>query len=113
MKKLAVVSAAALIGLGAAASTSAEASHRRGHSGAALAAGVIGGLVVDAVLGAATSNAYAAPAYTYVYAAPAYTLTPAYAPARNYGYPYTPSYYAARPSVSVGFGSPAYGYGGW
>ncbi len=68
MKKLAILSAAALIGLGGIASTDAEAGHRRGHGGGAIAAGVIGGLAAGALLGAAASNAYAAPAYGYGYA---------------------------------------------
>ena len=61
MKRLATLSAAAVIGLGAIASTGAEA---RGRGGA-IAAGVIGGVAAGALLGAATSNSYAAPAYGY------------------------------------------------
>ena len=85
MKKLAILSAAALIGLGGIASTGAEAGPRR--NGGAIAAGVIGGLAAGALLGAATSNAYAAPAYGYGYA-PAYGY--GYAPStrvvQSYGY---------------------------
>ena len=100
MKKLAVLSAAALVGLGAIASTQAEARPR----GGAIAAGVIGGLAAGALIGAAASSAYAAPygyygyapAYGYGYA-PAYT----YAPAYSYGYAapvvsYGPAYYPHR-----------------
>jgi hypothetical protein len=87
MKRFAILSAAALIGLGAVASTGAEAGHRRGHGGGAIAAGVIGGLAAGALLGAAASNAYAAPAYGYGYA-PAYGY--GYAPTtrvvQSYGY---------------------------
>jgi hypothetical protein len=101
MKKLAVLSAAALIGLGAIASTQAEARPR----GGAIAAGVIGGLAAGALIGAAASSAYAAPygyygyapAYDYGYA-PAYT----YAPTYSYGY--------AAPVVSVGYGPAYYPY---
>jgi hypothetical protein len=56
-------------------SDSAEARHRRGH-GAAVAAGVIGGLALGAIAAGAASNAYAAPVapgYAYpAYGRPAY-----------------------------------------
>ena len=131
MKKLAVLSAAALIGLGTVASTtSAEAQSRRG---AAVAAGVIGGLAAGALI-AGAANAYAAPRYGYGYGyAPAPAYGYGYAPAYGYGYapvvqqvyvpprrvyrttrvvrtyPYAPTYYS-RPAVSIGlgFGSPYY-----
>ncbi|HEV2603366.1 MAG TPA: hypothetical protein VGU24_06870 [Microvirga sp.] len=133
MKKLAVLSAAALIGLGTVASTtSAEAQSRRG---AAVAAGVIGGLAAGALI-AGAANAYAAPRYGYGYGygyAPAPAYGHGYAPAYGYGYapvvqqvyvpprrvyrttrvvqtyPYAPTYYS-RPAVSIGlgFGSPYY-----
>ncbi len=95
MKKLAVLSAAALVGLGAIASTQAEARPR----GGAIAAGIIGGVAAGALIGAATSSAYAAP-YGYYGYAPAYGY--GYAPAYTYGY--------AAPVVSVGFGPAYYGY---
>ena len=131
MKKLAVLSAAALIGLGTVASTtSAEA---QSHRGAAVAAGVIGGLAAGALI-AGAANAYAAPRYGYGYGyAPAPAYGYGYAPAYGYGYapvvqqvyvpprrvyrttrvvrtyPYAPTYYS-RPAVSIGlgFGSPYY-----
>ncbi len=107
MKKLIALSAAALIGVGAFTADDAEARHRRGH-GAAVAAGVIGGLAAGALIGAAASNAYAAPAYgygpvvadDYDYApAPVYRTTRVvrrtYAPVA-YEYEYAPSYRATR-----------------
>jgi hypothetical protein len=103
MNKLAVLSAAALIGLGAVASTSTTAEAR--YRGGAIAAGVIGGLAAGALIGAAASSAYAAPYGYYGYGyAPAYGYAPgyAYAPAYTYGY--------AAPVVSVGFGPAYYGY---
>jgi hypothetical protein len=129
MKKLAILSAAALIGLGAVASTQAEAAPRRG---AAVAAGVIGGLAAGALIGAAASNAYASPYYGgYGYGYPAYGYVPAY----SYGYApayqpvyvapqrvyrtrrvvrtYDPYYYRPRPAVSIGFGFGSPGYWGW
>ena len=132
MKKLAVLSTAALLGLGAmTASTPAEAWHwRHHHHGGAVAAGLIGGLAAGALIGAAASSAYAAPAYYPAYGyAPAYYHAPApvvvrrrvvrrvhYAPVYRtrvvhripaYSYGYAPAYYPAYwggPSVSVGFG---------
>jgi hypothetical protein len=86
MKKLAVLSTAALMGLGsmAASTTDAEARWRGRHHGGAVAAGLIGGLAAGALIGAAT-NAYAAPSYGYGYGyAPAYSY--GYAPAYSYGY---------------------------
>ncbi len=96
MKKLAVLSTAALIGLGSiAASTDAEARWRGGwghrhHGGGAVAAGVIGGLAAGALIGAAASNAYAYPAYDYGYAPVAYGH-----PVRAYSY--APAYYEPAP----------------
>lgn len=60
MKTLAVLSAAALIGMGALTSSAAEA-----RGGGAVAAGLIGGLAAGALLGAAISDAQAAPGYGY------------------------------------------------
>ena len=91
MKKLAVLSTAALIGLGsiAASTTQAEAQwrgwrggwhhHQHHHRGGAVAAGLIGGLAAGALIGAAASSAYAAPSYypAYGYAPVAYYHEPA------------------------------------
>ncbi|GLS59609.1 hypothetical protein [Methylobacterium haplocladii] len=71
MKTIAVLSAAAVLGVGALTSTGAEARWRGG--GGAVAACVVGGLAVLALLGAATSGygygyggyGYARPAYGY------------------------------------------------
>jgi hypothetical protein len=131
MKKLAVLSAAALIGLGSIASTGAEAGDRR-NGGAVVAAG-IAGLAAGAMLGAAASNAAAAPAYGHAYAPTAYHTTRV---VRSYEYdpeiyeevyvpppvyrrtrvvhtydPYPPRYYSGGPSVSVGFGFGPRAYG--
>lgn len=125
MKKLAVLSTAALVGLGSVVSTGAEAGDRR-HAGAAVAAGIVG-VAAGAMLGAAASNASAyAPgpyrttrvlrSYEYdpeiheeVYVAP-----PAYRRTRvvHTYETYAPRYYSADPSVSVefGFGPRAYGW---
>ncbi|SFL80182.1 hypothetical protein [Methylobacterium pseudosasicola] len=62
MRRIAVLSAAALIGAGTLASTAAEA-----RGGGAIAAGIIGGLAAGAVIGAA---AQAHPAYSYSYGSP-------------------------------------------
>ncbi|WP_336488915.1 hypothetical protein [Methylobacterium nigriterrae] len=72
MKRLAILSGAALIGLGALASSAAEA-----RGGGAVAAGLIGGLAAGALIGAAMSEAHAAPAY-------GYALAYGYAPVRTY-----------------------------
>jgi hypothetical protein len=131
MKKLAVLSVAALMGLGAVASTSAAAGDRR-NGGALVAAGIVG-LAAGAVLGAAASNAAAAPAYRPAYAPSPYRTThvvrtydddpevyeevyvapPAYRTirvVRTYEV-YEPRYYAPGPSVSVGFGFGPRAYG--
>ncbi len=97
MKKLAILSAVALIGFGSVAATEAEAQNRR--RGGAIAAGVIGSLAAGALIGAA-SNAYAAPAYGYGYGSSPYGY--GYAPA--YGYGYAP---ATRVVQSYGY-APAY-----
>jgi hypothetical protein len=103
MKRLAVLSTAALLGVGsiAASTTEAEARWRGGwrhgwhghhhHRGGAAAAGILGGLAAGALIGAAT-NAYAYPAYSYGYPAysyPAYSYYPAY----GYGYAAPVAYY--------------------
>jgi len=59
MTRIALLSAAALIGAGTLASTTAEA-----RGGGAIAAGIIGGLAAGALIGAAT-QAHAAPGYGY------------------------------------------------
>jgi hypothetical protein len=92
MKKLAILSTAALIGVGSIAASTTDAEARwRGHrgGGGAVAAGIIGGLAAGALIGAAASNAYAYPSYGYGYGyAPAYGYAPvAYgAPVRAYSY---------------------------
>ncbi|MCJ2123226.1 hypothetical protein [Methylobacterium sp. J-077] len=62
MRRIAVLSAAALIGAGTLASTAAEA-----RGGGAVAAGIIGGLAAGVLIGAA---AQAAPAYGHSYGTP-------------------------------------------
>lgn len=74
MRRIATLTAAALIGVGALATTGAEA-----RGGGALAAGLIGGIAAGVLLGAAASQAQAAPAYGYA--------PPAYGPAPSYGAP--------------------------
>ncbi|MCJ2137893.1 hypothetical protein MKK69_28255 [Methylobacterium sp. J-026] len=59
MTRIALLSAAALIGAGSLASSTAEA-----RGGGAIAAGIIGGLAAGALIGAAT-QAHAVPAYGY------------------------------------------------
>ncbi|MDP4002577.1 hypothetical protein [Methylobacterium sp. NEAU K] len=59
MKRIALLSAAALVGAGTLASSAAEA-----RGGGAIAAGLIGGFAAGALLGAA-AQAHAAPAYGY------------------------------------------------
>ena len=66
MKRVAVLSAAALMAAASLVSTGAEA---RGRRGAGVAAGVVGGLAIGALLGSALS-ARSAPVY--VYESPAY-----------------------------------------
>ncbi len=95
MKKLAVLSTAALIGLGSIAATDAEARSRRG---ATVAAGVFG-LAAGAMLGAAAANAYAAPGYGYY---------GSYAPGYSYGY--APAYSYGYAAPAYGYAAPAYGY---
>jgi hypothetical protein len=131
MKKLAILSTAAVIGVGSIAASTTDAEARwRGHrgGGGAVAAGVIGGLAAGALIGAAASNAYAYPSYGYGYA-PAYDY--GYAPVA-YGtpvraYSYEPAYYAQprvyrqrvvraryapvyRERVVRSYSYPAYGY---
>ena len=70
MKRFALLSAAALIGAGTLASSTAEA-----RGGGAVAAGIIGGLAAGALIGAAT-QAHAAPAYGYGYGGYDYAPAP-------------------------------------
>ncbi|WP_267355358.1 MULTISPECIES: hypothetical protein [unclassified Methylobacterium] len=77
MKRFALLSAAALIGVGTLASSAAEA-----RGGGAIAAGIIGGLAAGALIGAAT-QAHAAPAYGYD---------------GGYGYGYAPAPVVVRPA---------------
>ncbi|MEZ0168064.1 hypothetical protein [Microvirga sp. TS319] len=129
MRKLAVLSAVALVGLGSmAATTDAEARSRR-NTGAVVAAGVAG-LAVGGLVGAATSNAYAAAAYGYSYPAYGYapvTTTRVVRTYDDYDYIPAPVYrttrvvrYAAPATygyapVRYGYpwGGSAYGYYGW
>ena len=123
MTRIALLSAAALIGAGSLASTTAEA-----RGGGAIAAGIIGGLAAGALIGAAT-QAHAAPGYGYGEADYGYGPAPAgVAPAPGCsGYAREAPVYATRRTVTyervpVGYG-PArhwrgeyeggYGYRGW
>ncbi|MBE7200599.1 MAG: hypothetical protein INR70_22735 [Parafilimonas terrae] len=81
MKRFALLSAAALIGAGTLASSTAEA-----RGGGAVAAGIIGGLAAGALIGAAT-QAHAAPAYGYSYG--------------GYGYGYAPVVVRPAPAYRV------------
>lgn len=91
VKTIAVAAVAALT-MGAAMTTfsnEAEARYYR-HGGAAVAAGIIGGIAAGAIIAGATRPAYAAPAYGYGYdyAPPSY----GYAPAGGYNYSYGHGY---------------------
>lgn len=115
MKKIATVTAAALVAVGALGTPQAKA---RGGGGA-VAAGLIGGLAAGALLGAAVSEAHAAPAYGYGYGRPApaygyeYDAPPPvrYRPAlvvREYDYEDAPVY--RRPHPVRAYEDGAYGY---
>lgn len=92
MKKLAAISAAALMGLGTLGMTSAEA---RGGRGGAIAAGVVGGLAAGALAGAAGSRYYG---------------DDGYGPRRGYGaYGYRGAGYDDGMGYRRGYGG---GYGG-
>jgi hypothetical protein len=112
MTRIALLSAAALIGAGSLASTQAEA-----RGGGAIAAGIIGGLAAGALIAAAT-QAHAAPGYgdaDYGYApapvvvqrAPAYRVyeedAPVYATRRVVTYERVP----------VGYGPARHWHGDW
>jgi hypothetical protein len=114
MTRIALLSAAALVGAGTLASSTAEA-----RGGGAIAAGIIGGLAAGALIGAAT-QAHAAPAYGYGYSdygyapapvvvrpAPAYRVyeedAPAYATRRTVTYERVP----------VGYGPARHWHGDW
>jgi hypothetical protein len=88
MKKMLVLTSAAILGLSTLAAPDAEARSRRSNAGA-VAAGVIGGLAAGALIAGAT-GAYAAPGYAY--GTPAYGYGgPAYAyDAPAYDYEYAP-----------------------
>ncbi len=111
LKKTAVAALAASVvaaGLTTITPTSAEAQWRPyGHGfkhrparGAAIAAGIIGGIAAGALIAGASRPAYAAPPAYYgapSYYQPAYNYQPAYQPAYNYqphyGYEYQPTCY--------------------
>ena len=78
MKKILILTSIAAIGLGSIAATDAEARSR--NNGAAVAAGVIGGLAAGALI-AGAANSYNAPAYSYGH--PGYGYG---APVASYGY---------------------------
>jgi hypothetical protein len=105
MNKFAVLSAAAVLGVGALASTGAEA-RWRGGGGGAVAAGVIGGLAAGAALGAATSD--------YGYARPAYGYDDGYRSVGYYddGYAAVPAYRTRRVVRETYDYSPGYSWGG-
>ncbi|MGU3541493.1 hypothetical protein [Methylobacterium sp. A52T] len=125
MTRIALLSAAALIGVGTLASTAAEA-----RGGGAIAAGIIGGLAAGALIGAAT-QAHAAPGYGYGYGYADYGYAPApvvVRPAPVYRvYEEDAPVYATRRTVTyervpVGYGHArhwggdyegGYGYRGW
>ncbi len=117
MRKLAALTAAALIGVGALTTTGAEA-----RGGGALAAGLIGGLAAGALLGAAASEAHAGPAYGYAPPPPVYRPAPVVydEPVRVYRprpvYEEEVTVYRPRRFVrdqDDGFGPPPRPYGGW
>lgn len=70
----------------------------RGNRGAAVAAGIIGGIAAGALIAGASRPAYAysAPSYDYGYAQPSYGYAQ---PAYNYGYA-QPAYSYAQPAYS-------------
>jgi hypothetical protein len=110
MKRLAVLSAAALLGIGALTSSAAEA-----RGGGAIAAGIIGGLAAGALLGAAVSDAHAAPGYGYAPPAYGYGYGPppvaVYRPAPvTRSYVYEAPVYETRRVVSYDRGPGDYGY---
>ncbi|EIM26893.1 hypothetical protein [Microvirga lotononidis] len=136
MRKLAVLSAVALVGFGSLADTTDAEARSRRNTGTVVAAGVAG-LAVGGLVGAAASNAYAAPAYGYSYPAygsPSYGYAPVtttrvvrtyddydypphsvyrttrvvrYSAPVTYGYGYAPARYG------YSWGGPAYSDYGW
>ena len=116
MKRFALLSAAALIGAGTLASSTAKA-----RGGGALAAGIIGGLAAGALIGAAT-QAHAAPAYGYDGGYGGYGYAPApvvVRPAPVYRvYEEDAPVYATRRTVTyervpVGYGPARHWHGDW
>lgn len=109
MKRLAALSAAALIGVGALASSAAQA-----RDGGVIAASIIGGLAAGALIGAAVSDAHPGPAYGYAPASPAYGYGPppvAYRPAPVVRrYEYEAPVYGSRRVVSYERVPVEYGY---
>jgi hypothetical protein len=84
---------------------SPETAHaRRGNNGAAIALGVVGGVLAGAAIASAAQGYYAPPpAYYYPYAPQAYSAAPAYSYA-----PPAAAYYAPAP-----YYGPRYNYGGY
>jgi hypothetical protein len=102
LKKAAVLGLAiTTVGTGVVAlsTTEAEAQWRRHNRGAAVAAGIIGGIAAGALI-AGAARAHSAPAYGYGYAQPSY----------GYAHP-TYSYSYAQPSYGHGYYQPAYSEG--
>ncbi|MGL5114446.1 MAG: hypothetical protein ACRC7G_14865 [Beijerinckiaceae bacterium] len=109
LKKAAVLGLAiTTVGTGivALSTTEAEAQWRRNNRGAAVAAGIIGGIAAGALI-AGAARAHAAPSYGYGYAQPSYGYAQP-----SYGYA-QPAYSYAQPSYGHGYYQPAYseGYG--
>lgn len=90
MKKFAALALTAVVSAGALIPADAEAQSRRG---AAVAAGLIGGLAAGAIIGSAVSGAHAAPVYGYR----SHGYVPGYRPAYVHDEPdYVPRYRTRR-----------------
>lgn len=114
MKKIATLTAAALVAVSALGTNAAEA-----RGGGAIAAGVIGGLAAGALLGAAIADAHEGPAYGYGRPAPAYGYDDGAPPevtyrrarvVREYDDEGAPVYRAPRVVRSYDAGPEGYGY---
>jgi hypothetical protein len=77
---------AGLVFVGGVATSFNDAEARPRHRGAAIAAGIIGGLALGAIAASAARPAYAYPSYSYGYGG-------YYPPSYGYGYGYSPAYY--------------------